>query len=317
MTDDAPDDTALRRLLAEQLRYEIAEQDGVVSHAQLIAGGWTWPRIRRALRRLELARVHPRIYVTHTGPLTDRQRAWAAVLACEPAALCGSSAYSLDGVVHVAVERGRRQAAPDGVELHQVVGLAQKIRAGTAPPRLAFEHNLVMRLQRAASETDVVAALTDTIGRRGVTAASVRAAVEQHPRLRRRGLVLALVDDIESGVDSVLEHGFLTRVERPHGLPRPVRQAVRAGRDGVERRDLDYPEFEVVIELDGRLNHASWSAGNRDAGRDLADQTAGRTVVRLRWRQVMVESCATAAALASILERHGWTGRMVRCPRCR
>jgi len=240
-----------------------------------------------------------------------------AVLACEPAALCGPSAYSIDdGPIHIAVERGRRQAAPEGVVLHRIVGLPGKIRARTAPPRLGFEHNVVLALQAATTETDVVAELTARIGRRGLTAADVRRAVEGHPRLRHRRLVLALLDDIESGVESVLEHGFLTRVERPHGLPRPVRQAARVGRDGVERRDLEYVEFAMVVELDGRLGHDSWQAGNRDADRDLADQRSGKTVVRLRWRQVMVESCETAAALAAILRRHGWTGQMTRCPRC-
>ena len=311
------DDPALARILAAQLAYEIEQQAGVVSHRQLIDGGWTWPRIRRALRRRELARVHPRIYVTHAGPLTALQRAWAAVLACEPAALCGPSAYSIDdGPIHIAVERGRRQAAPEGVVLHRIVGLPGKIRARTAPPRLGFEHNVVLALQAATTETDVVAELTARIGRRGLTAADVRRAVEGHPRLRHRRLVLALLDDIVSGVESVLEHGFLTRVERPHGLPRPVRQAARVGRDGVERRDLEYVEFAMVVELDGRLGHDSWQAGNRDADRDLADQRSGKTVVRLRWRQVMVESCETAAALATILRRHGWTGQMTRCPRC-
>lgn len=312
------DDPVLAKMLAEQLEYAMKQQAGVVSHAQLIAGGWTWPQIRRPLRRRELTRVHPRVYVNHTGPLTDVQRAWAAVLTCEPAALCGPSADALDaGPIHLAVERARGRPAPEGVVMHHIVGLADKIRAGTAPPRLAFEHNLVLGLQSAETETDVVAMLTDHIGRRGLTAAAVRRAVLAHPRLRHRKLVLALLDDIASGSESVLEHGFLTRVERPHGLPEPVRQRVRKGRDGVERRDLEYVELGVVVELDGRLGHASWQAGNRDASRDLADQVDGKTVLRLRWRQVMVESCWTAAALGEILQRHGWTGQMRRCPRCR
>ena len=312
------EDPTLARMLAQQLAYEIEQQAGVVTHAQLVAGGWSWPRIRRAVRRRELVRVHPRVYVDHTGPLTDLQRAWAAVLTCAPAALCGPSAHELDaGAIHVAVERARGRPAPEGVVLHHVVGLAEKIRAGTAPPRLAFEHNVVLGLQSTGTESDAVALLTDHIGRRGLTAAAVRRAVLAHPRLRHRKLVLALLDDIESGSESVLEHGFLTRVERPHALPEPVRQSVRRGRDGVERRDLEYAECGVVVELDGRLNHASWQAGNRDATRDLADQRDGRTVLRLRWRQVMVESCDTAAALGEILQRHGWTGRLRRCPRCR
>lgn len=309
-------DHLLRRLAAEQLAFEREQQAGVVTYAQLIDGGWTWPTIRRALRRRELARLHPRVYVGHTGPPTPLQRAWAAVLACEPAALCGPSAYRLDeGPVHVAVERTRRQAPPTGVVLHQVTGLAGKIRAGTWPPRLAFEHNLVL-LQAARSETEAVALLAEHVGRRGVTAAAVRRAFVAHPRLRRRRLVLALLGDIEGGVESVLEHGYLTRVERAHRLPRPDRQATRLGADGVERQDIRYDRYGVVLELDGRLNHESWRAGNVDAARDLVDQRAGRVVVRLRWQQVMVESCATAAALEAILRRGGWPGHLSRCPTC-
>lgn len=316
MTDHDEDDL-LRRLAAEQLAFERKQQSGVVTYAQLIEGGWTWPAIRRALRRHELTRLHPRVYVGHTGPPTPLQRAWAAVLACEPAALCGPSAYRLDeGPVHVAVERTRRQAPPVDVVLHHVTGLAGKIRAGTWPPRLAFEHNLTLLLQAARSETEVVALLAEHVGRRGVTAAAVRRAVAAHPRLHRRRLVLALLDDIEGGVESVLEHGYLTRVERAHGLPRPDRQVVRAGADGVERQDIRYDRYGVVIELDGRLNHESWRAGNVDAARDLADQREGRVVVRLRWRQVMVESCATAAAVATILRRGGWPGHLRPCPVC-
>ncbi|WP_075052015.1 hypothetical protein [Gordonia malaquae] len=44
-------------------------------------------------------------------------------------------------------------------------------------------------------------------------------------------------------------------VERAHGLPAPLRQApTGVGRPGF--RDLDYPEWGVVVELDGRLGHA-------------------------------------------------------------
>ncbi|MFD4325120.1 hypothetical protein ACFWQC_10825 [Nocardioides sp. NPDC058538] len=54
-------------------------QDGVATDAQLTAGGLTRIDIERSVRRNELRRVHPRVYVNHTGPLTWEQRAWAAV----------------------------------------------------------------------------------------------------------------------------------------------------------------------------------------------------------------------------------------------
>lgn len=304
----------LARIAAEQLAHERRMQHGVVTYDQLVAGGWDWPAIRRAVRRRELVRVHPRVYVDHTGPLTAEQRAWAAVLHAQPAALClgPASGRPNSGDVHVAVERSRRLDAPQGVVLHRVVGVEQMIRANTSPPRLALEHSLLPAIGRAADEGEVLALLTDQVGRSGVTAPLVRRAIGLHRRLRFKRLVLALLDDIENGTESVLEHGYLTRVERAHGLPAPVRQARR----GSERRDMDYVDFALVVELDGRL-HDTWAAGNRDAARDLADIRSGQTVLRLRWRQVMVESCATAASIEAILIQRGWTGTARPCsPGC-
>lgn len=304
----------LARIAAEQLGYERRLQHGVVTYDQLVRGGWDWPAIRKAVRRRELVRVHPRVYVDHTGPLTPEQRAWAAVLHASPAALClgWASGRPIAGDVHLAVERGRRIHPPEGVVLHQVVGLNRMIRANTSPPRLALEHNVLLAVGCATDEGEVLAVLTDQVGHRGVTPASVRRATEFHRRLPFKKLVLALLDDIENGTESVLEHGYLMRVERAHGLPAPIRQARR----GSERRDMDYVDFGLVVELDSRL-HDTWAAGARDAGRDLADIRAGRTVLRLRWQQVMVESCVTAASLATILTARGWTGAATPCsPTC-
>ncbi|UDY24529.1 type IV toxin-antitoxin system AbiEi family antitoxin domain-containing protein [Nocardioides sp. Kera G14] len=302
-------DSALQTVMREQLAYERSEQDGVVTWRQLIAGGWTKAEVRRAVRRRELARVHPGVYVDHTGPLTARQRAWAALLwAGGPgkAALCGPSVLGVAAdtdEVHLAVDGRRHPAARPGLVLHRVTGVAGMIRGATSPPRLKMEHNVLVTIAAATSESEVVAALADTVGRFGTTAEAVRKALKSHPRLPRRALVSALLDDIELGTESVLEHGFLTRVERPHALPTPTRQAAR--QDGAQRRDLAYAEFGLVIELDGRLNHESWKAGNRDAARDLADLVAGQSVLRLRWQQVMEQSCETALQLARVLWSRG------------
>ena len=50
-------------------------QCGVVTRAQLVAHGVDAVDVRRRLRRRELTRHTPGVYVTHTGPLTWRQRA--------------------------------------------------------------------------------------------------------------------------------------------------------------------------------------------------------------------------------------------------
>ena len=74
------------------LHDALAPQDGVVSRRQVLERGGSDADIERMIRRRVLARVFEGVYVEHTGPLTWRQRAWAAVLYHHPAALAGASA---------------------------------------------------------------------------------------------------------------------------------------------------------------------------------------------------------------------------------
>lgn len=70
---EAPDERRARERredAARLLRAHLLMQDGVASHAQLTAGGVTKTDIERRLRRKELRRVYPRIYVDHAGPMT-------------------------------------------------------------------------------------------------------------------------------------------------------------------------------------------------------------------------------------------------------
>ncbi|KAA1421675.1 type IV toxin-antitoxin system AbiEi family antitoxin domain-containing protein [Nocardioides humilatus] len=67
----------------------LSQQDGVIARRQMLSTGFTPAFVARKVRRREWVQVHPGVYVDHTGALTWQQRAWAAVLACWPAALDG------------------------------------------------------------------------------------------------------------------------------------------------------------------------------------------------------------------------------------
>ena len=67
-------------------------QDGVVSRGQVLAAGGTDGDIERLVRRREWARVHPGVYVDHTGPLEAFEPAGRLSPLTVPAALSGSSA---------------------------------------------------------------------------------------------------------------------------------------------------------------------------------------------------------------------------------
>jgi hypothetical protein len=125
-----------------------------------------------------------------------------------------------------------------------------------------------------------------------------------------------VLTDVESGTCSVLEHGYLTLVERPHGLPRGQRQTADVGRAGRIYRDVSYAEL-MHLELDGRMFHQSADARDRDFDRDLETLVDGQITTRLSYGQVFARPCWTARQVAVLLQQRGWTGSPVTCaPDC-
>ncbi|GAA2138170.1 hypothetical protein GCM10009844_05950 [Nocardioides koreensis] len=304
----------------EELRRLQIEQDGLITRAQLWSVGARKCDLDRMLRRRELApTAHRGVFVNHTGPLSWRQRAWAAVLYAAPAALYLESADepAPDDPIHLAIDATRRVGAIEGVRLHRVRELDPMVQWHLGPPRVRFEENTLALVHRAESDLEAIRLLTSAVGSRRTTAARLRQALVGTSRIARRPFLLALLDDLEAGTCSVLEHGYLTRVERAHALPEGRRQKPRAGVHGTEYRDVEYEEFGQVVELDGCTGHAAWEAQGRDADRDLDDHADGRDAVRLRWAQVYGTPCRTAERLGRILARRGWTGRPRSCgPGC-
>lgn len=316
--EDQRRDRERREDAARLLRAHLLMQDGVASHAQLTAGGLRKADIERRLRRRELRRVHPRVYVDHAGPMSWTQRAWAAVLYAEPAYLCWTSVEEPRGrddgaPIHVAIDHSRRIRPQDGIIIHRMAGLEQRAYGGT-PPRLAVEDNALAMAHVATKEIDAIARLAEVASRTYVTPDSLRAALDRYPSIRRRALLAGLIDDLEAGTHSVLEHGYLTKVERAHGLPAGARQVLRSGPAGTQFRDVDYAAYQLVVELDGALGHDSWRDQARDADRALDDlAAAGSLTARLRFHQVFDTPCQTATRIARILRRNGWTGVMKAC----
>jgi very-short-patch-repair endonuclease len=115
----------------------------------------------------------------------------------------------------------------------------------------------------------------------------------------------------------VLEYRYVRDVERAHGLPRS-RHQVRVVIDGkTVYRDAYYEEYQVAVELDGRLAHPDderW----RDSQRDNQASARGVETCRYGWRDVYAHPCETALLQAQILLRRGWRGTprpcSARCP---
>ena len=303
-----------------RLREVLAGQDGVVSRRQVLEAAFDDGFIECRLRRREWARVHRGVYVDHTGPLTWTQRAWAAVLWAWPAALARSSALGPEPEgrsVHVAIDQKRRVVDTEGVVVHRVVGLAPRVQWNATPPRVRFEEAVVDLCADARDATAVVALVADACRSRRTTQDRLLAVVERRTRLRNRRWVLQALGAVAGGVTSVLEHGYLRRVERAHGLPRAERQVMERTEDGVVYRDVLYEAFGLLVELDGRLGH-EWTRDRwADMDRDLLAATESILSLRLGWRQVEEAPCRTAARLGQVLRARGWAGRPRPCgPTC-
>lgn len=284
----------------------LRQQDGVISRRQALDSGLHEHQIRRLLRRNEWARVHAGVYVDHTGSLTWPQRAWAAVLYAAPAALCFESALGDEGSpIHVAVARERSTwAEPAGVRIHRVAHLKERVLWNVGPPRMRYEEAALDVASRAATDLDVIAALSNACQSRRTTAGRLLQTLDSRGRLRRRRWLRAVLVDIADGSCSVLEHGYLVQVERPHGLPRASRQKRSMSSVGVCYRDAEYGE-RLVVELDGRLFHDSATRRDADFERDLDAAVDGRSTVRLSYGQVFARPCQTAGKIAEVLQRHG------------
>ena len=178
---------------------------------------------------------------------------------------------------------------------------------------MRFEDAALDSALAAENIHDGIEALARAVRSRCTTADRLIAAVEARPKVRDRATVLAVLTDVRDGTSSVLEHGFLANVERAHALPAATRQSRDRTRSGVVFRDVEYEELGVVVELDGRLDHADVTERSRDLRRDLELAASGRLGIRLGWSQVFESPCATAEAVGQLLASRGWQGYVQAC----
>jgi very-short-patch-repair endonuclease len=82
-------------------------------------------------------------------------------------------------------------------------------------------------------------------------------------------------------------------------------------------RDAYYEQYQVAVELDGRLAHPDEDRW-RDSHRDNKAGAQGVQTCRYGWRDVYGDPCETALLQAQILRQHGWRGSprpcSARCP---
>jgi hypothetical protein len=210
------------------------------------------------------------VIVTQSGQLADRQILRVALLRWGPrAALAGLTAARLDkftgfdekipfakGPIYVLAPPGSKpRPAPLGLQVivHRSRMLTDDdVHPLRRPRRTRIARSLVDAAEWRATDRGAMAILAAGV-QQGLTRTGDLHAVLRRPGpLRRRGLMLEVLGDIEGGAQALSELDFTRKVIRQFGLPEPSRQAGR--RDSRNRQrwiDVVFDPWRVIVEIDG------------------------------------------------------------------
>jgi very-short-patch-repair endonuclease len=218
-------------------------------------------------------------------------------------------------MIHVTVPGDRYVERIRGIVLHRSSRVSQAAHPVLAPPRTRLEETVLDLAGTAATVDDACGWVTRALGRRLTTQAQLQEAMALRARLRwRRPLAQALTAEW-GGVHSSLEYRYLRDVERPHLLPRGVRQARARQGLGTVYRDVLYDQYALAVELDGRVAHPGdqrWP----DIQRDNAAAAGGILTLRYGWYDVTERPCQVAAQVARALRLRGYTLAQGCSPAC-
>jgi very-short-patch-repair endonuclease len=290
----------MRRIAAVARR-----QRGHVSRGQLLAAGISQPAIDRFVAAGYLFRVHRGVFaVGHRTPGIELAAETAAILAVRAGAVLShqsaavlwgfGAGHDADGLIHLTVP-GSPGGHPTGVCVHRSTILEPRdlrIRRGvpvTAPARTL--------LDRAGSATmrDLEWSLDAGLVHGTVTPAAITELLGRCGRHRgRRPLERLLVAHTSTTFTrSEAQEHFLSLIRQAE-LPLPQTNVRRYGYE----LDFFWPEYRLVVEIDGFAFHRTHRSFERDRRRDARLVALGITVMRITWRQLTDEPLATIATLA-------------------
>jgi hypothetical protein len=297
----------------------IRSQHGVCTRAQAIEGGLTDDGLRWRVASGRWTRIGHGLYRAQTGELDWLGRAHAAVLCgVEGCALSLRGAEYLHGVtttapavITVAVPGRRTVTRLSGTRFRRHAGLEVVRRKGL--PVTSAECTVLDLADLPGVEwREAVATAARWVQKRRTTAASLAEALDGRARHRHRQILRVALGVVAEGAESLMEVSFVRRVEEPHGLPRASMQV----KDGIRRRDFEYEEWLVVLEVDGRLGHEGEFVAT-DRTRDRRAAGTGRVTLRAGWVDVEGGPCELAVDVHAALRARGYRGVIRVCrPGC-
>lgn len=300
-------------------------QQGVISTQQALAFGMTPGDIRWKVQSGRWQAVYRGVYATFSGKLSREARLWAAVLRTgDGAALSHETAAELLGFssaqsdpIHVTVPAASdpaRWSDLDGVVVHRSShwkGYSEMTFQLPVTPGVITVLDLV---ESARTLDDAFGWVSRAVNEEIALPGELVPALAERKKFARRRWLNDALADLEDGITLPLQRRWVYDVERPHGLPRAVRQAPAPGpgADGTRRLDNLYEPYNVAVELD-RLAFPPPEEVDQD--RHRANETLialGAVTLRYGFTEVANHPCDQAEQVARALIKHGWDARKLK-----
>ena len=289
-----------------------AGQHDVISRRQAYAAGLTRWQVQAQLKARRWQRLGGQALCLHNGPVTDAQHEWAAVFQGGPRAkLDGASALIAGGLerytvdrIRVSVPRGAKARRTAKYDVRQTRRWDSKDRAPTGVPRARASGAAVRGALWAASDRQATYLLTVAVQQGVAKAEDIGAEALKVKRHTRRALIHEVVSELLGGARSLGELDVARELRR-RGLPAPTQQAVRKDTRGRYYLDFSWPEWRLVVEVDGI--HHSWADNVvADALRQNSLAIAGDTVLRLPLLGLRLRPDDFFAQIEEALAANGW-----------
>jgi very-short-patch-repair endonuclease/uncharacterized protein YjiS (DUF1127 family) len=311
----APGPAAARRARRQRAETRAAEQCGILTRRQLYDLGVTRAEVRANLRADRWRKVGRQSICVHRGPLSLQALHWAAVHEAGPRAyLDGGSALVAAGLkgftmdrIRVSVPRGARVWRVKGLDIRQTRRWNADDLAPGALPRSRPEVAAVRHALWARTEREAAYLLTAAVQQGLTTAELVGLALLDVRRDKRRVFAAGVVMDMLGGVRSLGELDVVRECRRRE-LPPPSQQVLRRGRNGVYYLDFVWPEWRLVVEVDG-IQHSWASQIVGDAIRQNDITLQGSRVLRLPLLGLRVARDEFFAQIEQALLDAGWQSR--------
>jgi hypothetical protein len=278
-----------------------------VTHQQLRAIGLSPAAIKHRVRTGWLFPVYRGVYAVGRPPVTNLERASAAVLACGPrAALSHGSAMSLWGLnrhwsppFEVVVPTVRRHP---GIRTHRSKTLHRRDLTIQLGIRTTTPARTILDMAKRLNDKRLTRAVNDAIHSRFMFESDLLQASHRHPNAAR---VAPFIADLAHGLtQSEIEDRF-KRLCKTHGLPTPLTNVDVIG----YRVDALFPDHRVIVELDSFEFHRDRATFESDRDRDADTLLAGYITIRVTDERMKADPQREADRLKAILDARARTAK--------